>query len=52
MEYHLVNIIKAPPSERVRTMEAEGVEQLQPTSEETSRTGEAVQKVYDTLAVP
>ena len=43
-----VNVIEEPPpSKRVRTMENEGVEQLQPTpmdSEETNTTGEGAQE--------
>ena len=40
-----VNVIEEPPpSKRVRIMEDEGVEQLQPTSEETTTAGESTQK--------
>ena len=51
MKLLLVNVNvseEPPPSKRVRTVEDEGVEQLQPTawySEETTTTGEAVQKL-------
>ena len=41
-------IEEPPPSKRVRIMEDEGVEQMLPTpldSEETTATGEAVQKL-------
>ena len=51
MKLPLVNvdvIEEPPPSKRVRIMEEEGVEQLQPTAldaEETTATGEVVQKL-------